>query len=196
MTPKSMLCASLLLGAVSFACAVQDEGPSKLPIDTPKGATISFEAEGAGKDFIPILKRLLSDDPTDFRSHSNPKVSVKTPLGDLDLSIDDLAPLIEQVHDLHVVIYSGGASEDPFGSQERRLSDAGLKRLTLVPGDNGPLIMRKEGKAEEYGIVLKSKGTITVLRTEGGPNLGDIGKVAYETLARLVQQTAKVKKHG
>jgi len=193
---RSAVLFSLLSVATTGCLAAQDDPPSKLPIDVPKGALISFEAEGAGKDFVPIIKRLLSDDPTDLRSHPTQRVSVKTPLGNIDLSIDDLAPLLEQVHQLHIVIYSGGAIEEPFKSQEKRLSDAGMKKVTLVPGTNGPLIMRKEGSHEQYGIVVRAKGMITVLRTEGGPNLGDISRVAYETLAQLVQQSAKDKKHG
>ena len=193
---RTALLASLLAGGCLPCLARQDDPPSKLPIDVPKGAMVTFEAEGAGKDFIPIIKRLLADDPTDLKAPPAQKVSVKTPLGDVDLSIDDLTPLIEQVHHLHVVIYSGGAAEDPFKSQEKRLTDAGMKKVTLVPGSNGPLIMRLEGKTEQYGIVVRAKGLVTVLRTEGGPNLGDIGRVAYQTLAQLIQQSAKEKKHG
>ncbi len=167
---------------------VQEDPPSRLPIDVPKKALVGFEAEGTGREFVPILKRLLSPDPLDFRNSQPSKIEVKTPFGSINLSIDDLAPLLEEVRYLHLVTYSGGAKEDPFKAQEKRLGDLGMKRVVLAPGSDGPLIMRKTGRSEQYGIVAKNKGNIIVLRTEGGPNLGDFGQVVYETLAKLIQQ--------
>ncbi len=169
----------------------QDDPPSRLPIEVPKHADISFEADGEGKDFVPIIKRYLASEGSE---PAQQKVSVSTPFGNIDLSIDDLKPLIKQIHHLHIVVYTGGGKEDPFKVQEKHLQDAGLKKVVMAPGSDGPLVMRKSSGSEQYGIVTRMKGSVVVLRSEGGPNLGDFGRIAYQTLAQLVQQSANAKR--
>ena len=194
---KRVIIRTLSLGflATFTLCCVtsaQDDPPSKLPIIVPKHVDISFEADGDGKDFVPIIKRYLASEGSE---PSQQKVSVSTPFGKIDLSLDDLKPLIKQIHHLHIVVYSGGGKEDPFKAQEKHLQDAGLKKVVMAPGSDGPLVMRKSTGSEQYGIVTRMKGSVVVLRSEGGPNLGDFGRIAYQTLAQLVQQSAAAK-HG
>jgi len=183
----------LIALAITASALAQNDGPSHLPIDLPKGANISFEAEGEGKEFVPMIKRYLvaqSDDPTD---KSGPKVKFKTPLGDMNLTLDDLKPIISQVRYLHVVVYSGAKTVDPFEMQEQRLKSVGMKKVLKAPGGDGPLVMKRDHGPEQYGIVAKSNGSIVVLRTDGGPKLGDFGQLAYQALAQLFQQSSKKK---
>ena len=179
--------------AVSGLAIAQEDEPSRLPIDLPKGASVSFEAEGEGKDFVPIIKRYLISESDDPRSKASPQVKIKTPLGDMNLTLDDLKPIISQVRYLHVVVYSGATSVDPFEMQEQRLKSLGMKKVLRAPGGDGPLVMKKDRGSEQYGIVVKSSGSIVVLRTDGGPKLGDFGQLAYQALAQLFQKPAKKK---
>jgi hypothetical protein len=123
------------------------------------------------------------------------KVTIKTPMGSVDLKVDDLEPLLEKIHWLHLVSYNAVGSEDPFPRYEKQFSKLGLQRVAFVPGANGVLITRHNGKFDTYGIVARQKDNLVILRTEGAPGLGDFGKVIFESLSRAVQQGVTAKKH-
>jgi len=185
--------AAVLLTA-AMICA--QEPSHALPIDVPKDASINFEAEGAGKQFLGTIKHLMSGNMVDPTAPPQDKVTIKTSLGDIDLKIDDLEPLLEKFHQLHVVSYTLRPNEDPFTHFEKRFTADGLQKVTSVPGANGVLIMRHRGKYDCYGIVARQKDSVIVLRTEGAPGLGDFGKVIFESLTHAIQGAVANRKKG
>jgi len=186
-----LILATVLMPVVASA---QDEPPSKLPIDVPKEAFVTYEVDGPGKKLLPAIKQLTSGQLSDPTAPPVDKISVKTPIGDVTLTLKDLEPILASIHYLHVVTYKALPSDDPFKQQERFFSQAGLQKIVSVPGSDGVLIMRHQGKTEQYGVVVRTKGLVVILRSEGGPGLGAFGQIAYETLARLVARAAPHKK--
>lgn len=189
---SSSLAAICLL---SVTVALAQDAPSKLPIEVPKSASVDMEAEGPGKEFLTTLKHLMAGNPADPEAPAMDKIPIKTPLGNIDLKLSDLAPLLEKIHMLHLVTYSAVKGEDPFKWHEKQFTAAGLKRVAYMPGDNGILITRNNAKFDSYGIVCRQKDVVVVLRTEGAPGLGDLGKVIFEAISRAAQD-ATAKKHG
>ena len=189
---------SFVLGSIcllTFRVAGAQDAPSKLPIEVPKSASIDMEAEGPGKEFLATLKHLMAGNPADPEAPAMDKIPIKTPLGNIDLKLSDLAPLLEKIHMLHLVTYSAVKGEDPFKWHEKQFTAAGLKRVAYMPGDNGILITRNIAKYDSYGIVCRQKDVVVVLRTEGAPGLGDLGKVIFEAISRAAQDAA-AKKHA
>lgn len=182
----------MLLATSTFA---GQEPPSKLPIELPKGASANFEAEGAGKQFLTTVKLLMTGGLADPSASPTDKLTIKTGLGNVDLKIEDLAPLLDKIHQLHIVSYTVLKNEDPFKLHEKQFTAAGLKRVAFVPGANGVLITRDIGTSDRYGIVVRQKDNVVVLRTDGAPGLGDFGKVIFEALSRAVQQAVASKTH-
>jgi len=156
---------------------------------------VNFEAEGSGKEMFATVKQLLNGNMSDPTLPSYDKVTIKTSMGNIDLRVEDLAPLLEKVRRLHFVSYNAVPNEDPFKRYEKQFVAAGLQRIAYVPGASGVLITRHIGKVDSYGIVVRQKDNIVVLRTEGAPGLGDIGKPLFEALSRAVQQAVKDKVH-
>jgi len=182
-----------LLLLIGTAPETRQEPPIKLPIDLPKDASVNFEAEGAGKQILTSVKHMLAGNMTDPTAPPADKLSVKTPMGNVDIKIDDLAPLIEKIHALHVVSYTAIPNVDPFKFHERQFAADGLKRVAFTPGANGVLIMRQSAKTDRFGIVMRQKDSVLVLRSDGAPGLGDIAKALFEALSRAVQQAVNTK---
>jgi hypothetical protein len=179
----------------AFGCAfgsLQDE-PSKLPIDVPKHAVVSFEAEGTGKQIFTTVRRLLNGDLQDPTAPSMDKITINTGLGNIDLHVEDMEPVFDKIHQLHIVSYTALPNEDPFKHYEHQFTDAGLKRVALVPGQEGALIMRQNGPTDMYGVVLRHKDNILVLRSDGSPDIRAIGRTLFESLSKAVQQAVKDK---
>jgi hypothetical protein len=190
--PKWLLSVSALILLVS--CAIAQDEPGRLPIDVPKEASVNFEAEGRGRDFLGSIKHLLNGNMADPTAPSADRISVKTPLGDIDLKVDDLKPLLDKFDQLHVVSYTRTPNEDPLKRYENRFSRDGMQKVTSIPGDKGILIMRRRANHDCYGIVARQGESVVVLRTEGAPGLGDFGKVLFEALTHAVQQATNRKK--
>jgi hypothetical protein len=190
-----MLSLSLCLVMTSGVFGLQLPKAHKLPIDLPQGASVSFEAEGTGKEFVKTVKQFMKMNDVDPSAPPMDKIPVKTPLGNYDIKIDDLAPLLNNVHFMHIVSYEALPNDDPFKHQEKLFAAEGLKRIAFVPGDKGVLIMRHNGATDQYGIVVKQKENIVILRTDGAPGLGDFGKVLFEGISHAIQQAAN-EKHG
>jgi len=185
-----------ILCMAAIAAAAQQPKPLKLPIDVPKEASVNFEAEGTGKSFISTIKQFLMANPVDPSGTATDKIPVKTPLGNFDMRVDDLAPLLDNVHSLHLVSYTALPNEDPFKHYEKEFTADGLTKVTSTPGANGVLIMRHSGKTDQFGIVTRQKENVLVLRTDGAPGLGDFGKVLFEALSHAIQQAVHNKQHG
>ncbi len=192
---RSIAFACLLVSA-GLVSAKGQETTHGLPIDVPKEASINFEAEGEGKQFLGSIKHLLSGNMTDPTAPPQDKITVKTSVGDIDLRVEDLAPLLDKFHQLHVVCYTLQPHEDPFAHFEKRFTADGLQKVASVPGANGVLIMRHRGKYDCYGIVARQKDSVIVLRTEGAPGLGDFGKVIFESLTHAIQGAVANRKKG
>ena len=173
------------------AFAVGQEPTVKLPIPVPKDASVNFEVEGSGSQIVKTVKQMLTGDLPGTSTPLVDKISIRTSVGSLDIKIDDLKPLIEKIHALHVVSYNILPHGDPFAHYEKHFVADGLKRVALVPGDNGVLIMRHTGKSDRFGIVVRQKESVVVLRSQGAPGLGDFGRVLIESLTRAVQQAVK-----
>ena len=191
---RSFIATSLLL-ACSIRFAPAQEEPSKLPIEVPKSASVTFEAEGAGKEFLTTIEHLLAGNVADPTAPPADKITIKTSLGEFDLKVKDLEPLLDKIHWLHLVSYTANPHEDPFKYHEKQFLASGLKRIAYVPGSNGVLVCRHNGDLDCYGVVARQKDTVVVLRTEGAPGLGDLGKVIFETLSKSVSQAVAKKKH-
>lgn len=193
MQPRYSLLPVLALVLAVAVANGQDGPPSKLPIDVPKAASVNFEAQGSGREILTTVKHMLSGDMFDPTAAVD-KITIKTGAGNLDLKLDDLKPLLDKIHALHVVSYEALPNEDPFKHFEKRFVDLGLKRVILVPGADGLLIMRQIEATDQYAIVLRQKGNVLVLRSDGAPGLGDFGRVLFESLSRAVLQAVNTKK--
>jgi hypothetical protein len=192
---RSIAFASLLLSGSLYGAYGQEQSRG-LPIDIPKEAPINFEAEGQGKQFLGNIKHLLSGNTFDPTAPTQEFLTIKTPLGDINLKFDDLEPILEKFHQLHVVCYTLQPKEEPFSHFEKQFAEDGMQKVASAPGANGVLIMRHRGKYDCYGVVARQKDSVIVLRTEGAPGLGDLGKVIFESLAHTIQDSvAKHKKH-
>jgi len=191
-----MIFRSVLIALASVSALAAQEPPVKLPIEVPRQASVNFEAEGSGKQFLSTVKHLMSGDIADPTAPPADKVTIKTQYGNVDVKLDDLKPLLEKIHSLHIVSYTAVPNEDPFKHHEKQFSAAGLERVAFVPGPNGVLIMRHVGQSDRYGIVVRQKENVVVLRTDGAPGLGDFGRVLFEGLSRAVQQAVAARHHG
>lgn len=189
---RSFVFASLTL-TIGLAVAARQDEPSKLPIDVPKRAEVSFEAEGNGKQIFKTVTRLLNGNMSDPTAPSPVKLTIKTGLGNFDLDADDLGPIFEKINELHIVSYRALPDEDPFKHYERQFGEAGMSRVAFAPGEDGALIMRRNGPADQYGIVVRQKQNVLVLRSEGSPDIRSVGRALFEALSHAVQKAVKEK---
>lgn len=179
-----------LFGAVATA-QIKDVG---LPIVVPKGADVTFEASGEGKDIFKMLKQALNGNMTDPSAPSKDKLTVKTGAGNIDIKLDDLQPLLRHVHSMHAVVYATLPGDDPFARFEAQFKRDGMGKVLQRNGPHGLLIMRKTEKTDMYGIVVPEKDSVAVLRTAGAPGLGDFGQFLYEALSRAIQSATSKNK--
>ena len=137
---------------------------------------------------IPILRQGKPYESID-------KITIKTGLGDVDLRLEDLKPVFDKISQLHVVSYLAVPNEDPFNHYEKQFTKAGLSRVALIPGNQGALVMRRNGSPDQYGLVVRQKQDILVLRSEGSPDIRSIGRSLFEALSRAVQEAVKARRH-
>jgi hypothetical protein len=188
--------AAFLLTGVCTTFALHQAEASKLPIYVPKHAVVGFEAEGTGKQILKTVRALLNGDMTDPTAPSVDKITIKTGLGNVDLRLEDLAPIFEKINQLHVVSYTALPNEDPFSHYEKQFVSAGMSRVTLIPGSEGALIMRSNGSPDQYALVVRQKENIVVLRSEGSPDIRSIGRALFEALSRAIQEAVKARRHS
>jgi len=190
---RSCLLAALLLASPGFA---QQEGPHDLPIVVPPNADVAFEADAAGKELAPLVRHFLSGNPNDpTAGMGDGNVVIKSNFGEITLSPKDVERLLEPIRELHVVSYSVPKGDEPFGRHEMEFKGGGMKRLLFVPGDSGFLLMQRRGESGRYAAVIRRKDNITVLRTDGMPDLGEAGRVILKELASAAQRSVLSKKH-
>jgi hypothetical protein len=188
-------CFAILIVGGPVCLAAFQEQPSKLPIDVPERAVIGFEAEGSGKQILKTIRVLLNGNMADPTAPSIDKITLKTGLGDVDLRLEDLKPVFDKISQLHVVSYLAVPNEDPFNRYEKQFTKAGLSRVALIPGNQGALVMRRNGSPDQYALVVRQKQDILVLRSEGSPDIRSIGRSLFEALSRAVQEAVKARRH-
>ncbi len=159
------------LALAAGACGAAGlSSPDKLPIEIPKKAQVLFETEASGADTYKAVKFALSGNMP-----GAPKIHADA---------EEIKPLLEHVHALHVVIYSPIPGDDPIARFEKQFSRDGLSKVASQSGPQGILIMRHSDKTDHYGVVILHKDSVVVVRTDGAPGLGDISKFVGEALSR------------
>lgn len=177
--------ALVVSACAAFAGAQAPEPPSRLPIEVPHGAEVTFEADAPASEMLPVLSQLFSGgmgDPT------GDKITIKTGLGDIDVSPKDLAPILRPIRELHIVSYSNRGG-DPFRRYGREFEAEGLERVAY---GNGVLVMRRG--SGRYAVVTKRKDKVTVVRTDGMPDLGAATHLVLEEIARAAEHAVGVKR--
>lgn len=180
------LTALLLWGALIGLALCQDP-PSKLPIWTPKDASVDFEVDAPGSELMPLIRHYLSSD-TD---HAN--ITVKTGAGDVKLKASDVENILKQIQELHVVAYSGSKETNPIGHHETDLAAEGMRKVARIGGSQEVLVMVRRRSRGQYAFVLKKGGHVTVVRTEGVPDLGELTQVLLEGVASVAQSAIQAK---
>lgn len=186
-----------MLLVLSISALAQLEEPkeeaSKLPINVPVGANVDFQVDSAGKDLMPLIRQYLSGDPLGLGKGD---LTVKTPLGTLNLKPEDVEALLGQIREVHAVSYSHSTEPDPLKRYENEWREQGYKRVGPVEAPKGYLLMQRSRAMGEFAFVRQEKGSVTVIKTDGIPDLGDVTRLGLDTLAKAAESAGKKKDKG
>jgi hypothetical protein len=191
---RNALLAGLLFAPCAFGQVADSAHVSRLPIDVPKSATIEFEADAPGSELMPVITQFLNGDLSDPTSAPPDKIKIKTGFGEIELRAQDVAELLRPIHELHIVIYSGHPMPNTFRHYEEVFTAEGMKKEPLADGAHGVLLMHRPGAAGFYALVSRQKERVTVVRTDGFPELGEVGKVILRSLGDAAQKAVFHKK--
>ena len=175
---------ALLAGCAMVASCASGQTPEfhgHLPIDLPKDAAVNFEADAPASDLVTLLQQTLSGTMGDPSAGGTNKISFKTPLGTLDLDPHDVAELLEPIRELHIVSFSS-KDADAMTHYEHQFGDEGLKKISLPVASDKVLMMKKGGSSGRYAVIYHQGDQVSVVRTEGMPDLGSIGEFALQKL--------------
>ena len=180
-----------------LAVAMPPTGPGHLPIDLPQRAVVEFEVDAPGSELLPVLQQVLGGEDADplAVAHSD-RMKVKTGLGDIEFRTRDVAELLSPIRELHIVTYSGrDLPDDILHHYESEFAEDGLRRDATFGGGDGVLLMHRPGPAGLYAIVLRKRDRVTVIRTDGLPDLGALGSLALKTIGEAAQRAVFHKRH-
>lgn len=166
------------------------EEPSKLPINVPTGANVDFQVDSPGKELMPLIRQYLSNDPLGLGKGD---LTVKTPLGTINLKPEDVEALLAPIREVHAVSYSHCTESDPLKRFEYEFREQGYKRIGPAESPKGYLVMQRSRALGEFALVRQDKGSVTVVKTDGLPDLGDITRLGLDTLAKATENAAKKK---
>ena len=177
----------ILLAGVLAARAQETASPSHLPIAVPKDASVDFEVDAPGKELMPLIRHYFGDD-TDAA-----KITVKTGAGDVKLKASDIEAMLKQVRELHVVSYSGSKAPELLSFHEAKFATEGMHRVAKIGGAQEMLVMVRRRSQGQYAMVLRHGDQVTVVRTEGVPDLGELTQVLLQGLAGVAQDAIRAK---
>ncbi len=172
--------ASLPLGA--------QEHSGHLPIDLPKDAQINFDVDAPAKELIPFIAQMMSGEGFDPTAGASRTIAIKTGLGTVNVDTKDLAALLSPIRELHAVSYSGDGKDHALEHYQHEFSEHGMTRLASIGGSSSVLIMREDGPSGRYLAVMEQGKRVTVVRTDGMPDLGVLGQLALEKLTEAGQK--------
>jgi hypothetical protein len=178
----------VLLVAAIFGIASAQDRPTQLPIDLPKDAQVNFEVDAPASELVPFIALLLSGQAADPTSAGPKTIEVKTGLGTINIDTKDLADLLRPIKELHLVSYTGAAKDSAIAHYEQEFSERGMRRVASVGGSSSVLVMRENGSSGRYLAVMEQGKRVTVVRTDGMPDLGTLGQFAIEKLAEAGQR--------
>jgi len=171
------------------------QGPShhgQLPIDLPKDAHVNFEVDAPASELVPFVGLLLASGGNGGSDLNSKTIDIKTFLGTIHLQQKDLVEFLKPIRELHLVSFNGDSKDSAIDHYEHEFSRRGMKRVANVGGSNSVLVMRQEGEDGRYLAVVAQGNRITVVRTDGLPDLGSLGQLALE---KLTEAGGKIKNH-
>jgi hypothetical protein len=161
-----------------------------LPIDLPKDAKVNFEVDAPASELVPFIAQMFSGDSGDPGA-SNKTIAIKTGLGTINVDSKDLADLLRPIKELHAVSFSGDSKDSAITHYEREFSEQGMHRVATVGGSSAVLVMREDGSRGRYVAVMEQGKRVTVVRTDGMPDLGTLGQLAIEKLTEAGQRAKR-----
>lgn len=174
-----------MIGALAGSSAAQD--PKNLPIDRPKGAHVLFEVDSPAEKLVPFAAKLMSGDHS-FFGPAPQKIAIHTLLGTINVDVKDLADLLRPIKELHILAFTDDPRDGSVGHYEQEFSEEGMRRIAVIGGENALLLMREPNSSGRYAAVMQQGNRITVVRTDGMPDLGVLGQLALEKLTEAANR--------
>ena len=178
-----------MIGALAVSSLASAEDPKNLPIDRPKDAQVLFEVDSPASKLVPFAAKLMTGDH-DFFSPAPKKIPIHTWLGTVNIDCKELADLLRPIKELHIAAFTEDPKDGPIGHYEQEFTEQGMHRVAVIGGDDALLLMRDPSAKGRYVAVMQQGNRVTVVRTDGMPDLGVLGQVALE---KLTEAAARVR---
>jgi hypothetical protein len=182
MSYRFLLLAGLLVGV--FCGATGQEEAKKLPIDLPKDAKVNFDVDAPARELVPFIGMLLSKESFDPTAGTSRSIPFQTPFGTINIATKDLQTLLEPVRELHVISFDGDGKDHAIAHYQQEFSERGMRRIANIIPSDSLLIMKSKLDDGKYLAVLEQGKHVTVVRTDGMPDLGTLGQFALEKLTQ------------
>jgi hypothetical protein len=176
-----------MLSAMAAGSAMGQDHRGQLPIDVPKDADVAFEVDAPASELVPFIAQLFSSD-NGIPGAGSKNISIKTSLGTINLQSKDLADLLRPIKELHAVSFDGDEKDSALDHYEREFAALGMHRVVSVGGASDVLVMREGNNRGRFLAVMEKGRRVTVVRTDGMPDLGTLGQLALEKLAEAGQR--------